>query len=687
MSDDRLGPGQPWPMGAHVSGDGVNFAVFSANAEAIELCLFDDDGTQELARLRLPQRTGDIWHGQLEGARAGLVYGLRAHGPWRPDAGHRFNPRKLLLDPYAREIVGRFEWRDELFDVDRMHPVRPDQRDNAAHALKARVTDDRFDWGDDRPPNTPLADSVLYELHVKGFSRLNPDVPEALRGTYAGLAHDASLAHLRRLGVTAVSVLPVHQHLSEERLARSGLVNYWGYNTVGYFCPQPSLAAGAQVRDEFRAMVRRLHEAGIEVLLDVVFNHTAESGEHGPSISFRGLDNASYYRLQPGAPWNYENYSGCGNTVDLRHPAVLRLVADSLRYWVTEMHVDGFRFDMAPIIGRGDHGFDRAGAFFAVLAQDPVLSRVKLIAEPWDLGPGGYQVGGFPRGWLEWNDKFRDTLRHFWLQGRGTRGEWALRLCGSADVYEPHGRAPVESVNYVVSHDGFTLRDLVSYRDKHNHANGEGNRDGHEPSFSINCGAEGPTDAAGVNALRARLQRALLANTLLAQGTPMVCAGDELGRTQRGNNNAYCQDNETSWIDWSQADDALIEFTRRVLALRRQALPLNNHWYSGLTDPLGLHDLAWLGSDGQLLEGAAWDDPGERALGCLIGKPGRAKAPLLLLVNAGTEDCGFMLPAGVWQAWLDTTDPRGEASWHGQGETVFDLKAHSLVLLAAAGAS
>ncbi len=685
----RIEAGRPWPMGAHFDGEGVNFAVFSGHAQAIDLCLFDEAGERELARMRLPTHTGDVWHGRLPGAGLGLVYGLRAHGPWRPDHGHRFNPSKLLLDPYAREIVGRFEWRDDHLDADWRHPTHMDTRDNAAHALKARVVSDRFDWADDRAPDTPLADTVLYELHVKGFSHLNPALPEALRGTYAGLAHEASVAHLRRLGVTAVSLLPVHQHVDEERLARAGLVNYWGYNTIGFFSPEPGLAAsvtGQAVRDEFRAMVKRLHAAGIEVILDVVFNHTAESGEHGPTMSFRGLDNANYYRLQPAARSHYENYSGCGNTLDIRHPRVLQLVMDCLRYWVNEMHVDGFRFDLAPVLGRGNHGFDRGGTFFAAVAQDPVLSHVKLIAEPWDLGHGGYQVGGFPRGWLEWNDKFRDTMRAFWLDSPSTRGDWAQRLCASADVYEAHGRAPADSVNYVVSHDGFTLRDLVSYRDRHNQANGENNRDGHRHNLSVNCGVEGPSGDANVNTLRSRLQRALLASALLAQGTPMLWAGDELGHSQRGNNNAYCQDNETTWIDWSRADADLFEFTVRVLALRRQAMPFANRWYSGLTDRLGLHDLAWLQPDGSPLQGDAWRDAGRRALGCLIGRPGRAKAPLLLLVNGDAVERSFLLPAGVWQAWLDTSDARGRATWHGQGEVPFPLAAHSLVLLAAAGA-
>ncbi len=682
--------GKPWPIGAHADGKGVNFAVFSAHAQAIDLCLFDESGTREIARSRLPGRSGDVWHGHLEGAGPGLVYGLRAHGPWQPDRGLRFNPCKLLLDPYAREIVGRFDWTGHHFAADRTHPKHADLHDNAATALKARVTRDAFDWGDDRSPETPLADTLLYELHVKGFSKRNPAVPEALRGTYAGLGHEASVAHLRRLGVTAVSLLPVHQRVDEERLVTMGLTNYWGYNTIGFFAVEPRLSCtpddGAATRAEFRAMVRALHAAGIEVILDVVFNHTAEGDATGPTIAFRGLDNASYYRLPPDARSDYENHTGCGNTVDLRHVRVLQLVMDSMRYWVEEMHVDGYRFDLAPVLGRGDAGFSRQAAFFAAVAQDPVLARVKMIAEPWDLGPGGYQVGGFPNGWAEWNDKFRDDVRSFWTRHPGTRGAFALRLCGSSDVYQAGGRTPAESVNYVISHDGFTLRDLLSYQQRHNLANLEDNRDGTGNNLSFNGGVEGPTDDPAVNRLRGRLQRALLATMLLAQGTPMLCAGDELGHTQGGNNNPYCHDSEVTWIDWSAADADLIAFSAHASAVRRIAQPFANRWYSGLTDPLGLHDLAWFTASGDPMRAGDWHDPATRVLGCLIGEPGRAAAPLLLLVNGDAQDSTFMLPAGVWQVILDTTHPTGKGSWHGQGERALPLPAASLLLLAAAGA-
>ena len=685
-----LQQGRPWPLGATWDGHGVNFAVVSAHARSIELCLFDAQGKSETSRTPLPGHSHDVWHGYLADAAPGLLYGYRAHGPWRPERGQRFNAHKLLLDPYAREIVGSFEWRAEHFGADAHHPHHPDGHDNGAYALKARLIDNTYDWGDDANPHTPLTDTVLYELHVKGFTKLHRDVPEALRGTYAGLGHDAAIAHLKNLGVTAVSLLPVQQRLDEQRLSKLGLSNYWGYNTIGFFCAEPRLASGAfglSPRDEFRAMVKRLHQAGIEVILDVVYNHTAESDEHGPSLSFRSLDNALYYRLQSGHRATYENHTGCGNTLDLRQPRVLQLVMDSLRYWAGEMHVDGFRFDLAPVLGRTDHGFDKRAQFFAAIAQDPLLSRLKMIAEPWDVGPGGYQLGSFPHGWLEWNDRFRDTMRSFWVEHGSSRGEFAQRLCASSSTFQPQGRTPAESVNYVVSHDGFTLRDLVSYRQKHNLANGENNRDGHGHNHNHNCGVEGPSDDPAVNELRARLQRALLTTALLAQGTPMLAAGDEIGHTQGGNNNPYCQDNETTWITWDRLDADLLAFTQRVLALRHQALPLGNRWYDGLTDAKGLHDLTWLHADARPLHGDEWREPGRQTLACLIGKPGRAQAPLLWLINGSAAATQFTLPSGVWQAVLDTSHPRGAAHWQGQGEARLAVAARSMLVLAAAGST
>ena len=692
-----LQPGHPSPLGLHWDGQGLNIAVVSTQAQAIELCLFDASGRLETHRSRLPANSLDVWHGYLPcppgstlGA-PGQLYGLRAHGPWRPERGQRFNPRKLLLDPQARQIVGDFGWGPEHFGHDGDHPLQPDPRDNAASALKCRVVHDEFDWGDDQALRTPLAETVLYELHVKGFSRSNPAVPQALRGSYAGLAHPASIAHLQALGVTAVSLLPVQHWLDEQRLVSLGLRNYWGYNTLGFFCPAPRLAAEpARARDEFRQMVRSLHRAGLEVMLDVVFNHSAESDERGPTLCWRGLDNAGSYRLPPEQRSAYDNYSGCGNTFDLRQPRVLQLVLDSLRFWAGEMHVDGFRFDLGPVLGRGDHGFERDGPFFQAVLQDPLLGRLladgKLIAEPWDIGPGGYQAGNFPRGWLEWNDSFRDTVRAFWLGGDTTRGQFAQALAGSSQRLQARRRSPGESVNYVVSHDGFTLRDLVSYDLRHNQANGEGNRDGHGHNLSWNCGVEGDTDDPEVLWCRGRLQRALLATLLLSQGTPMLAAGDELGHSQQGNNNPYCQDNPLTWIDWSSADAGLLQFTRQVLALRRQWLPLGAQWYTGLADAQGQADLAWLRRGGQALTDWDWTQSASRVLGACIGAPGRRPGPLLMLFNAEPQDTAFSLPAGRWRCLLDSSLAAAPAPNEACGEFAhhFPLPARSMVLLAAA---
>lgn len=662
-------PGRPWPMGASVRDGGVNVAVYSQRAQAVELCLFDTAGTRELQRLRLPGRTHDVFHGFVPGAGAGLVYGLRAHGPWQPERGHRFDARKLLLDPWARDIVGRFEWRTEHVE----HGL-----DNTAHALKARVVDERGAPGADTRPHVPVDDTVIYELHVRGFTRLHPGVPEPLRGSYAGLASEAAVSHLRRLGVTTLCLLPVHRHLDERRLVERGLVNYWGYNTLGYFCPEPRYAAGDDARAEFGAMVQTLHAAGLEVMLDVVFNHTAETDEFGPTLSWRGLDNAGWYRLRDDDPARYENWAGCGNVLDLRRPRVLQFVMDSLRWWATRMNVDGFRFDLAPVLARGEHGFDAAHALLHAIAQDPQLAGLKLVAEPWDLGPGGYRLGEFPPGWMEWNDRFRDTARRFWLgRQRGmpvTRGEFALRLAGSADVFGARGRTPAESVNYVVSHDGFTLADAVAHDRRHNEANGEGGLDGpaHEPSW--NCGSEGPSDDPAVVERRARLQRALLATLLLAQGTPMLAAGMELGHTQRGNNNPYCQDNAITWIDWARVDRPLLDFSIRLLALRRELRPFGPRWYEGDGD------LSWWRADGARMSTADWQQPDGTVFGALVSAPGRAPGPLLALFNAGETAVPFELPAGRWHVRLDSA--RADAAPHAPARS-YPLAARSVVLLQA----
>jgi glycogen debranching enzyme len=689
-------PGRPWPMGASTDqkqdSGGVNFAVFSVHATQIDVCIYDEAGRTEIARHTLPARSGDVWHGRLPGAGPGLVYGLRAHGPWRPDKGHRFNANKLLLDPCAREIVGRLGWRNSPpglhCGAEPNHPQHMDPRDNGAAAYKARVVQDSFDWQGDQGLQLPLNQTVILETHVRGFTKLMPGVPEHERGTYAGLASDAAIAHFKRLGITAVSLLPIQQIQDEPRLLEMGLTNYWGYNTLGFFCPDPRYAATTHPRDEFRQMVKRLHAAGLEVLLDVVYNHTPEGDERGPTLSWRGLDNASYYRLPDQQKSSYENWSGCGNMLDIRHPRVLQMVMDSLRYWVQEMHVDGFRFDLAPALGRTDNGFEANAPFFKACLQDPVLAGVKLIAEPWDIGPGGYQVGQFPHGWLEWNDRFRDTTRAFWLGGDCSRGEFALRLAGSSDLFQPRRRSPLESVNYVVSHDGFTLADLVSYDIRRNQANGEDNRDGTANNLSWNCGFEGPTTDPEVLRLRERLKRALLATVLLSQGTPMLAAGDELGHSQAGNNNPYCQDNRITWIDWSQADQDLIEFTAHLLSLRKRLLPFAGRWYSGVPDAQGVADLAWLRRHGEPMSAEQWNNRTSRIMGAWIGAPGHgsggSESPLLLLFNGRDMNASFQLPPGDWRCELDTCVPNGKSNRQftsGSKPVVMQLNARSVMLL------
>src|SRR5215468_10398747 len=553
----RHRPGRPYPLGATWDGSGVNFALFSEHATAVELCLFDAvDPARETRRIAVTERSDQIWHVYLPEARPGLLYGYRVHGPYAPADGHRFNAAKVLLDPYAIAIAGSVTWNGALFGYrpgEAEESAVPDERDSAAYIPKCVVAETAFSWGDDKLLRTPWHKTVIYEVHVEGFTARHPQVPPELRGTYAGLVSPPALEHLKRLGVTAVELLPVHHSVTEQHLVERGFTNYWGYNSIGYFAPDSRFAStgvqGEQVA-EFKSMVKRLHQAGIEVILDVVYNHTAEGNHGGPTLCFRGIDNAAYYRLEADDRRRYRDYTGCGNTLNLTHPRVLQLLMDSLRYWVVDMHVDGFRFDLVSALARELHEVDRLGAFFDLLRQDPVLNQVKLIAEPWDLGAGGYQVGNFPAGWAEWNDKYRDTIRAYWKGDGGLIGEFARRITGSSDLYGRSGRRPYASVNYVAAHDGFTLTDLVSYNEKHNEANLEDNRDGHNHNLSWNCGVEGPTDDPAIRALRARQKRNLLGTLLLSQGVPMLLAGDELGRTQRGNNNAYCQDNEISWVDW-----------------------------------------------------------------------------------------------------------------------------------------
>ncbi len=660
---DTLWRGQPYPRGATWDGMGVNFALFSESAERVELCLFDASGRNEVARIALREQTDQVFHGYLPQARPGLLYGYRVHGPYRPQDGHRFNGHKLLLDPYARNIVGTIRWHDALFGYRVGHAqgdLSFDRRDSAPYLPRCKVVESAFTWGDDRPPNVPWHETVIYELHVRGFTRQHPGVPPALRGTYAGLACAPVVDHFKRLGVTTIELMPVHSFLDDRHLVERGLRNYWGYNTIGFFAPDHRYSASGKV-GEFKTMVRTLHEAGIEVLLDVVYNHTAEGNELGPTLAFRGIDNAAYYRLAPDSPRHYQDFTGCGNTLDMQHPRVLQMLMDSLRYWVTEMHVDGFRFDLASALARELHAVDRLSAFFDILRQDPVLSRVKLIAEPWDLGAGGYQVGNFPAGWAEWNDKYRDTMRAYWKGEGGVIGEFAQRLTGSSDLYNRSGRRPYASINFVAAHDGFTLADLVSYNDKHNEANGEDNRDGHNHNLSWNCGAEGPTDDAEVRALRARQQRNFIATLLLSQGVPMLLAGDEFGRSQAGNNNAYCQDNPVSWLDWPPSADrsTLLAFTRRLTALRA-AHPVfrRRDFFQGR--PLHgstVRDIVWLQPDGTEMTEQEWGQDHARALAVYLSgdglneDDGRGRPVLddsfLLLFNADANEVRFVIPPGL----------------------------------------
>jgi len=604
--------GRPYPLGATWDGSGVNFALYSENAERVELCLLEPRGRRETERIELTERTDYVWHAYLPEARPGLLYGYRVHGPFDPARGHRFNPRRLLLDPYARLVVGSV----------------------------SQVVDSAFSWDDDRPPRVPWDETVLYELHVKGFTKRHPGIGDALQGTYAGLASPPALEHLRRLGVTAVELLPVHAFVDEKRLLQNGLRNYWGYNSIGFFAPDLRYSAtGAP--GEFKTMVKTLHRAGIEVILDVVYNHTGEGDELGPTLAFRGIDNLVYYRLDPADRRRYVNCTGTGNALNAEHPAVLQLIMDSLRYWVSEMHVDGFRFDLATTLARTGRGYDRGSAFLGAVRQDPLLAQVKLIAEPWDIGEGGYQLGNFPVRWAEWNDRYRDGVRGYWRGDAGVLGELASRLSGSSDLFAAGGRGPTASVNYISAHDGFTLRDLVSYNEKHNEANGEENRDGHSDNRSWNCGIEGPTDRADILELRARQARNLLATLLFSQGVPMLLAGDELGRTQGGNNNAYCQDNETSWLDWQPPADAseLDAFVAGLIALRRAHPELRLAQYT--------QDIAWLRPDGADMTLADWHDAARRALAMRHGG-------VLVLFNCAEEALEFVLPPGGWETRLDT---------------------------------
>jgi glycogen operon protein len=685
----------PTAPGARVEKDGTCFAVYSRNATAVDLCLYDPNGPgRETARVRMHRAENDLWHAKVSNAGPGTLYGFRAHGPWLPVHTMRFNANKLLLDPYARAIHGRPDAVNDMRTVpDPEHP--PGSIDNGATALKSVVIDESFDWGGVVSPRIPWRDTVICELHVKGFTQTHPQVPAHLRGTYAGLGHPAVTSYLRELGVTTVQLLPVHQHLDDSFLLEQGLTNYWGYNTIGFFAPHNTYAAASdpqeQVR-EFKAMVKALHAAGLEVILDVVYNHTAEGDERGPMLMFRGLDDYGYYRHHYGADGaSYINVTGCGNSVDSAAVCGLRLIMDSLRYWVTEMHVDGFRFDLAVTVARNEtHAFHAQSQFLSAVTQDPVLSRVKLIAEPWDISRmDSYQVGQFPKPWRELNGKYRDTVRSWWHGDSGSTAEFSKRLCGSQDLYSWNQRTPQTSINFITSHDGFTLLDLVSYRHKHNEANGEDNRDGDHHNHSSNCGVEGHTTDPKVNALRSRLRRGMIATMFCSLGVPFLTAGDERGRTQNGNNNAYCQDNEISWLDWSRCDEEMLEFTRRMAAFRRNHPILRRTaFFDGNPNhATGLPDVSWLEGNGTLLCHEEWHSPSRRHFGALLGEDEGPSKPLLLLFNSGTHAIPFLLPGTVetrWQIAFDTalspSFPSGKASEF-MGTHTYPLQKHSIACL------
>lgn len=696
----EIWPGTSYPLGATYDGSGVNFALFSEVAERVELCLIDDDGAE--TRIDLPEVDGFVWHGYLPAIQPGQRYGYRVHGPYEPENGHRCDPSKLLLDPYAKAVEGQVENDPALFSYDFDDPEVRNTDDSLGKTMLGVVINPYFDWGHDRPPRHEYHESVIYEAHVRGLTMTHPEIPEEIRGTYAALGHPAIVEHLTKLGVTAIELMPVHQFVQDTSLQAKGLTNYWGYNTIGFLAPHNAYARadrGEQVT-EFKAMVKALHEANIEVILDVVYNHTAEGNEMGPTISFKGIDNAAYYRLVDDAKEHYYDTTGTGNSLLMRHPHVLQLIMDSLRYWVTEMHVDGFRFDLAATLARQFHEVDKLSAFFDLIQQDPVISQVKLIAEPWDVGDGGYQVGGFPPLWTEWNGKYRDTVRDFWRGEPGSLGEFASRLTGSSDLYEHNGRKPIASINFVIAHDGFTLRDLVSYNEKHNDANGEDGRDGEGHNRSWNCGVEGETDDPEVRALRRRQQRNFLATLLLSQGVPMIAHGDEIGRTQQGNNNVYCQDNELSWVDWDLDEEQrdLFAFTSAVARLRSEhPVFRRRRFFAGSADHGGqseLGDIAWFQPSGERMGDGDWSDGEARMMtvflnGKAIPSPdsrGRAVVDddFLVLFNADHEDHEFVLPGDEWgEHWcteIDTAADSVEPEWHDAAATV-TVSARSVIVL------
>lgn len=706
--------GRSYPLGSTPDPDGVNFAIFSANAHKVQLCLFDESGEEEIARISLPEFTDDVWHGHVEGLSAGTLYGYRVYGEYQPSKGHRFNHHKLLVDPYAKKFTGEFQYVDQNYgyekcmlknnasDITAGHHASEDDlvidtRDNAQFMPKCVVTAPLL--ASNSHPQVRRRDTVIYEMHVKGFTQLQNNVPEKLRGTFAGLAHQSNIDYLQSLGVTSIELLPIHAFVSEPFVEQKSLSNYWGYNSIGFFAPHAHYQHADDIA-EFKQLVETFHKAGIEVVLDVVYNHTAEGNQWGPTFSFKGIDNASYYRLIINDARYYENFSGCGNTLNVDHPRVIQMVLDSLRYWVEIMGVDGFRFDLAPIMGRGAAGFTRHHKFFSALQQDPILAKVKLIAEPWDIGEGGYQLGQFPKSWLEWNDRFRDTSRRFWRGDNNMVAEFAKRLHGSADLFESPSRRPSASINFITSHDGFSLHDLVSYEQVHNHQNGEENRDGHKSNFSANFGVEGECENSTINKLRARQKRNLLTTLFISQGTPMLLAGDELGNSQQGNNNAYCQDNEISWIDWQGSDaQQQIEFVKALIQLRKNHPLLNRtHYQHGekRSNKTGLADISWLNCKGQSMQEHDWHDGALKCFAMLLAKTDEpdsnndAKAEddaLMIIFNAHPCEIHYQLPTlnGYWQLLLDTADKHEEFSKNKTINNMSDssivVEAHSCIVL------
>jgi isoamylase len=690
----RLTAGTSTRLGASWDGRGTNFALFSANAQKVELCLFDSQGRRERERIELPERTEDVWHGYLNDVSPGQLYGYRVHGPYEPDHGHRFNPHKLLLDPYARRLAGRMVWSDAHFGYRTGSPREDlsfDRRDNARGMPKAVVVDETFNWGRrENRPSIPWEDTIIYEAHVKGLTQTREDVPPGLRGTYRGLSSPAMIEHLQRLGVTTVELLPIHGLVDDRRLVEQKLVNYWGYNSLSFFAPDARYGADNPL-DAFRTTVARLHDAGIEVMLDVVYNHTAEGNHLGPTLSFRGIDNASYYWLKPDQPRYYDDFTGCGNSVNLTHPRVLQMVMDSLRYWVEVCHVDGFRFDLATTLARGPNGFDRNTPFLTAVRQDPVLASVKLVAEPWDLGLGGYQVGAFPSQWSEWNDRYRSTLRRYWSGEGSLIGDVSSRMTASADLFHHDNRATRASINHITVHDGFTLMDLFSYNEKHNLDNGEDNRDGSSDNLSNNCGVEGPTDDPAINALRLQLRKNQLACLMLAQGVPLLLAGDEVGNTQNGNNNAYCQDNEIGWVGWEslgREGEDLTAFVGHLTEVRRQFPQLRaQRWLDGHRAD-GSYGVLWLTPHAVDMTETDWNFPDGRFLSYVLGPMEPGHAPVFIVLNAAPEEIGFMLPKmpeyKSWRQVLDTTDDRQTAARFASGT---ELKAPARSVLVYAGAA